>query len=63
MVIEISELKKKKKKNEKEKSYLNKKKKKKIPKSNIQKSVERLFNEYETKKKIMDEICRKRKKK
>ena len=59
---EFNEIKQKKEKNEKEKSYLNKNKEKKIPKSNIQKSVERLFNEYETKKKIMDENMQKKEK-
>jgi len=59
---EFNEIKQKKEKTEKEKSYLNKGKTKKINKTNIQKNVERLYNEYEKKKKIMDENMQKKEK-
>ena len=59
---EFNEIKQKKEKNEKEKSYFNKNEAKKISKSIIQKNVERLYNEYETKKKIIDENEQKKEK-
>ena len=59
---EFKEIKQKKEKNEKEKSYFNKNEAKKISKSIIQKNVERLYNEYETKKKIIDENEQKKEK-
>ena len=51
---EFNEIKNKKEKNEKEKLLLNKKEEKKISNDTIQKNVERLYTEYETKKKIID---------
>ena len=59
---EFNEIKIKKEKNEKEKLLLNKKEEKKISNENIQKNVERLYTEYETKKKIIDENEQKKEK-
>jgi len=59
---EFNEIKIKKEKNEKEKLLLNKKEEKKISNVNIQKNVERLYTEYETKKKIIDENEQKKEK-
>ena len=52
---EYTEIKQKKERNEKEKYNLNKKEEKKISKANIQKNVERLYEEYEERKKRIDE--------
>ena len=49
-------------KNEKEKSHFNKNEKNKLPKSVIQKNVERLFGDYETRKKLRNEIIQKKEK-
>ena len=52
---EFNEIKQKKEKKEKEQSYFKKSETKQIPISSIQKNVERLYSEYETKKKMIDE--------
>ena len=52
---EFNDIQQKKEKNEKEKSHFHKNEIKKIPETTIQKNVERLYNEYETKKKKLDE--------
>ena len=59
---EFTEIKNKREKNEKEKLLLNKKEEKKISNDIIQKNVERLYTEYETKKKIIDENEQKKEK-
>ena len=59
---EFTEIKNKREKNEKEKLLLNKKEEKKISNYIIQKNVERLYTEYETKKKIIDENEQKKEK-
>ena len=59
---EFTEIKNKKEKNEKEKLLLNKKEEKKISNDIIQKNVERLYTEYETKKKIINENEQKKEK-
>ena len=59
---EYNEIKLKKEKTEKEKLNMNKREEKKIPKKNIKKNVERLFVEYEEKKKRMNENIMKKEK-
>ncbi len=59
---EYNEIKLKKEKTEKEKLNMNKREEKKIPKINIKKNVERLFVEYEEKKKRMNENIMKKEK-
>ena len=59
---EFTEIKNKREKNEKEKLLLNKKEEKKISNDIIQKNVERLYTEYETKKKIINENEQKKEK-
>ena len=59
---EYNEIKLKKEKTEKEKLNMNKREEKKIPKINIIKNVERLFVEYEEKKKRMNENIMKKEK-
>ena len=59
---EFTEIKNKREKNEKEKLLLNKKEEKKISNYIIQKNVERLYTEYETKKKIINENEQKKEK-
>ena len=59
---EYNEIKQKKEKIEKERYNLNKREEKKIPKANIQKNIERLFAEYEVKKKRVNENIMKKEK-
>ena len=59
---EYNEIKQKKEKIEKERYNLNKREEKKIPKANIQKNIERLFAEYEVKKKRINENIMKKEK-
>ena len=59
---EYNEIKEKKEKVEKERYNLNKREEKKIPKVTIQKNIERLFVEYEVKKKRIDENILKKEK-
>ena len=59
---EYNEIKQKKEKVEKERYNLNKRKEKKIPKPKIQKNIERLFVEYEVKKKRIEENILKKEK-
>ena len=59
---EYNAIKQKKEKVEKERYNLNKREEKKIPKANIQNNIERLFLEYEVKKKRIDENILKKEK-
>ena len=59
---EYNEIKQRKEKIEKERYNLNKREEKKIPKANIQKNIERLFVEYEVKKKRINENILKKEK-
>ena len=59
---EYNEIMQKKEKIEKERYNLNKREEKKIPKANIQKNIERLFAEYEVKKKRVNENIMKKEK-